>query len=154
MKKAASSLKDLRIPLGLISADFYRSQQAIFKLQGPGKYPPISDRYAKIKQRKVGFAYPLLVRSGALSNSVLGPSNTGSVYALRELSLVMGTTIQYGIYHQSDAPRSKIPLRKFLFIGPEAPSFATDEQVGRLNRWTKIMQDFVIQKAKQSGAFA
>lgn len=152
IEKAKKNLKDFRIPFGLILADFYRSEQVIFKLQGPGQYPPISERYAKAKSKKVGFTYPLLVRSGRLAASLLGPGNPGSVATITALSLTIGTTIEHGIYHQSDQPRSKIPLRKFLFIGPEAPSFATSEQMGRLKRWTTIIDDFVAVKAKEAFA--
>ncbi len=64
---------------------------------------------------------------------------------------MFGTTIRYGIYHQSDEARSKIPLRKFLFIGPEAPSFATSEQQGRLQRWLGYIEDHIAREAKKAG---
>lgn len=148
LKHAAKTISDFRIPFGLISADFYKSEQAIFKLKSPGLYPDFKDGgaespYAKAKQRKYGFKYPLLVRTGRLSASVLGPNNNGSINLITPLSLVIGTSIEYGIYHQSDAPRKKIPLRKFLFIGAEAPRFATSEMQGRPQRWLAIIQDHV-----------
>ena len=151
IKKASEVSQDLRVPFGLILRDFYKSQQAIFKLKGPGKYPPFkgkqnSDgltRYQVAKKKAVGFDYPLLVRTGALSASLLGPNNKGSISKISPLSLVFGTSIEYGIYHQSDEPRKKIPLRKFLFIGPEAPRFALSEQMGRSQRWLGIMQDHI-----------
>lgn len=142
---------DLRLPFGLISKDFYKSQQSIFKLSGPGKYPPISEKYGDQKQKLVGFRYPLLVRSGALAASLLGPNNKGSVSQITNLSLTIGTMIKYGIYHQSDAGRSKIPLRKFLFIGPEAPRFATSEQQGRLERWLGYISDHIARETKKAG---
>lgn len=155
MEAAAEVTEDLRVPFGLILRDFYRSQQAIFKLKGPGKYPPFKGpkdpktgrtRYQSAKIKKVGHDYPLLVRSGALAASLLGPSNRGSISKITNLSLTFGTAIDYGIYHQSDAPRTKLPLRKFLFIGPEAPRFATSEQVGRLERWLNILNDHVVKQ--------
>jgi hypothetical protein len=154
MKRATEVTQDLRIPFGLILADFYRSEQAIFKLQSPGQYPDFKNGgpnspYAKRKQKAVGFKYPLLFRKGALANSLLGPNNPGSISSIQNLSMYFGTTIPYAIYHQSDKARKKIPLRKFLFIGPEAPRFATSEQMGRLERWNNIMNDFVLKKLKQ-----
>lgn len=160
LKIASEVSQDLRVPFGLILSDFYKSQQAIFKLKGPGKYPPFKGpkhpetgltRYQAAKIKKVGFDYPLLVRSGALAASLLGPNNKGSISKITKLSLTFGTSIRYGIYHQSDAARSKIPLRKFLFIGPEAPSFASSEQVGRLDRWLKIMDSHVQRQLKKAG---
>lgn len=170
LKEASAVSQDLRVPFGLILRDFYKSQAAIFKLKGPGQYPPFKNSirvkpnrrsgsgfdvskspYQRAKIKAVGFDYPLLVRTGALSNSLLGPNNKGSVSLITQLSLTIGTLIKYGIYHQSDEARSKIPLRKFLFIGPEASQFATSEQMGRLVRWLGIL-DFHIQSTiKKAG---
>lgn len=154
LKRAAAVSQDLRVPFGLILQDFYKSQQAIFKLQGPGQYPDFKNggpnsKYAIKKQAEVGFKYPLLVKSGSLAASLLGPNNRGSISKITSLSLTVGTSIPYAIYHQSDKPRSKIPLRKFLFIGPEASKYATSEQMGRLQRWNNIMNDYVLRKLKQ-----
>lgn len=161
LKRASAACQDLRIPFGLILKDFYKSEAAIFKLKGPGLYPPFKGkkdettgltRYQAAKIKKVGFDYPLLVRSGLLANSLLGPNNSGSVSSITKLSLTFGTSVKYGIYHQSDEPRSKIPLRKFLFIGPEAPRFATSDQMGRLERWLNILNDYVIRQVNKAGA--
>lgn len=151
---AGKKVDDFRIPFSLISADFYKSQQAIFKLGSQGQYDDYKNGgaqspYAKQKKKKVGFVYPLLVSSGALAASTLGPNNKGSINLIRARELVIGSSIEYGIYHQSDAARSKIPLRKFLFIGPEAKRFAKSDQVGRLERWLKIINDHVINTAKR-----
>ncbi len=160
LKDASEVSKDLRIPFGLILRDFYKSEQAIFKLKGPGKYlkfqgPEVGatgkTRYQLSKINKVGFDYPLLVRTGALAASVLGPGNPGSIARIEKLSMEFGTSIPYGVYHQSDDPRKKIPLRKFLFIGPEAPSFATSEQQGRLERWIGYLGDHIERQFKKAG---
>lgn len=162
IQRAADATGDLRIPFGLILADFYRSEQAIFALKGPGQYTdfvengkvvgPIS-KYAKAKEKKVGFKYPFLVRSGRLAASVLSRDASGAVATIEPLSMTWGTTVPYGVFHQSDAPRKKIPLRKFLFIGPEAPAFANSDQSGRPERWMNILNDYTLAKLKQSGAF-
>jgi phage gpG-like protein len=152
LKKASEVSQDLRIPFGLIGTNFYKSQQAIFKLTSPGQYPDLSTKYKAQKLKKVGFIYPILVRTGRLSNSLLGPNNLDSIFKATKLSLTIGTQTEYGIYHQSDKARSKIPLRKYLFIGPEAPRFATSSQMGRLKRWNLILQDHIASKLKKLGA--
>lgn len=161
IKRASDLTSDLRVPFGLILRDFYKSEQAIFKLKSAGKYPPFKGKlnpktnrtqYQDFKIKKYGFDYPLLVATGRLSNSLLGPNNPGSIAQISKLSLVFGTSVEYGIYHQSDAPRKHLPLRKFLFIGPEAPTFATSEQVGRLQRWTGYIQDHIDKAIKKKGA--
>jgi len=157
IERASKVSQDLRIPFGLILKDFYKSQQAIFQLKSAGRYPdfkgPKSDTtgktaYQSQKIKKVGFDYPLLVRTGALAASTLGPNNRGSIANITPLSLIFGSSIKYGIYHQSDESRSKIPLRKFLFIGPEAAQFATSDQMGRLERWNGYIEDHIIKKTK------
>lgn len=151
LKRASEQVQDFRIPFGQISRDFYRSEQAIFKLKGPGQYPEISAKYGEIKKAKVGFKYPLLFFSGRLAASVLGPNNPGSINLITKLSLIFGTSVPYAIYHQSDKPRHKIPLRKFLFIGPEASRFATSDQMGRLERWLQYINDHVANVAVKNG---
>ena len=180
LTRAQAVVSDLKVPFGLILADFYKSQQAIWKLKGPGKYPPFSGKnigemragplryptatrkpipenanalkqYQYYKLKKYGFDYPLLVATGRLAASLSGPSNRDSVSSIGPLHMYFGTSTPYAIYHQSDKARKRIPLRKFLFIGPEAPSFATSEQMGRLGRWNNILNDYVLKALKRSG---
>lgn len=147
LKYASEVSDDLRVPFGLILRDFYRSEKAIFKLKGPGQYPDFkNERSRKAKKRIAGFEYPLLVRTGKLAASLLSPDSEGSVANITKLSLTFGTSVEYGIYHQSDEPRAILPLRKFLFIGPEASRFANSDQQGRLERWLNYLNDFIIQK--------
>lgn len=153
LARAAAAISDLRIPFALIAADFYKSEQAIFGLSSAGQYPDFKSGgadspYARRKQKLVGFKYPLLVRSGRLAASILSPSAPGAIYSATEKLLTIGTSVPEGTYHQSDEPRSKIPLRKFLFIGPEAPQFATSDQVGRLTRWLNILNDYTLKVLK------
>jgi len=157
IKRASEVSQDLRVPFGLILQDFYKSQQAIFKLKGPGRYPVFQGprgedgktNYQREKIESVGFDYPLLVRTGALAASLLGPSNPGSISQITKLSLMFGTSIRYGIYPQSDDARRRVPLRKFLFIGPEASRFATSDQIGRLQRWNAIVADHVMRSLRK-----
>lgn len=152
LSDALKMVGTLKIPFNLISKDFYKSEQSIFNLKGPGQYPDFKNgdksKYKKIKIKKYGFAYPLLKANGALANSLLSSTAQGSILDIKDTYMVIGTNIDYGKYHQSDAPRKKIPLRKFLFIGPEASRFATNDQMGRLNRWVGYINEYV--KAKLS----
>ncbi len=157
LEKASEVGQDLRVPFGLILRDFYKSEQAIFKLKGPGKYPvfkgekdPKTGRtaYQSRKLKKYGFDYPLLVATGKLAASLLGPNNPGSISKITKLSLIFGTSVEYGIFHQLGG--NKIPLRKFLFIGPEAPTFATSDQMGRMERWKGYLTDYITRQAQKA----
>lgn len=151
LNRARAVTDDLRIPLTLISKDFYKSEKAIFQLGGPGKYKDLADS-TKRQKEKAGFPiYPILKRKGRLAGSVTDPGHADAINRiLNKTTLIIGTKVPYGVFHQSDKPRKKIPLRKFLFIGPEAPRFATSDQMGRTERWLNIMNEFVLQKGQEA----
>lgn len=179
IQKATAEIGNLTVPLTMISKDWYKSETAIFNLKGPGQYPPFKgtvaasslgghgnalgrrrstaivsgeSRYQEEKKKKWGFDYPLLVASGRLKRSVTDPTDAEAINTIiGGQRLIIGTQVPYAVYHQSDRPRRKIPLRKFLFIGPEAPTFATSEQMGRLQRWLGILNSYMDQKLKVLG---
>lgn len=176
LQKATTEIGNLTVPLTMISKDFYKSEAAIFNLKGPGQYPPFKgtvatsslggkgnalgrrrsvnvsgeSEYQKQKIKKWGFDYPLLKASGALMNSVTDPTDNNALHAiLGGQRLVIGTRIEYGQFHQTGT--KNMAMRKFLFIGPEAPTFATSEQMGRIQRWLGILDSFVAQKLSKVG---
>jgi len=138
IKDAGKRVSDLRFAFGEIARDWLKSNRTQFSLKGSGLYPPLSPAYAEQKAKKFPGA-SILVATGRLRDSVTKASHPDNIVKVGRLSLVMGTRTPYGIFHQSDAPRSKIPLRKFLFIGPEAPQHARRADAGRLERWLSIL---------------
>lgn len=139
IKDALDVVDNLEFAFGEIARDFFKSNEAIFSLKNGGQYPPLKEKYAKRKEAKYG-KQPILVATGKLKKSLTGTPSTDSIVTIGKRSLVLGTKVNYGIYHQSDAPRTKIPLRKFLFIGPEGGRFAPSRITGRLQRWTAIIE--------------
>lgn len=158
LNKAKEAAGDLRLIFRLISADFYKSQKSIFQLKSPGKYPDLGgfqpnkkvsanvtrrDRAKARKKALVGFLYPLLRgRTRDLETAATVQGGAGNITLIGKQSLTMGVSgrsVPYAAVHQSDRTRRKIPQRKYLFIGPEAPRFATSEQKGRLERWLGII---------------
>lgn len=148
IENALEKVNDLRIAFTLIAKDWRKSNKSQFMLRGSGQYPPLSARYAQQKRKKYGNK-PILVATGRLRDSVSGQLTGDSIQHITKKSLVMGTRVPYGIYHQSDAPRRVIPLRKFLFIGPEAPSTAPTPITGRLQRWISILNAEVDRQLKK-----
>jgi len=155
--RALKGLSDLRTPFKLIANDFYKSEEAIFKLKGPGKYPDFKNkRSKKQKEREVGFAYPLLKRSGALMDSVTSPTATGSFLNIQKTFLQIGTTITnddgfpYPIVHQKGWKHQKEP-RKFLFVGPESKKYASSDIAGRTARWINILASYYNKKMQVLG---
>jgi hypothetical protein len=152
LAKAREQSSDLRIPLGLIARDFFKSQKAIWMLKSEGGYPPLAQSTIDRKERANKPIYPLLKDTGLLEQSMTNPKHPQGVNLIvNKTTLLLGTKVEYGVYHQSDRPRKKIPLRKFLFIGPEARRFATSDQMGRLVRWVKILEDNVLKQLEKLG---
>lgn len=136
---ALARVSDLSVAFSLIAKDWRKSNRAQFSLKSSGMYPPLDALYEARKKKRFGNV-PILVATGRLRDSVTGSPNNDSIQIISKTGLIIGTRVPYGIYHQSDAPRSKIPLRKFLFIGPEAPRSAPSAITGRLQRWVSILQ--------------
>lgn len=88
--------------------------------------------------------YPLLQFSGKLSGAITKEGGPGQVLVISKTSFEIGVSeddIPYANYHQSDAPRSKIPLRKFLFIGK---GYGDTDKSGDLPRFLNILNDYVL----------
>lgn len=156
LDETIAQVEDLRVPLKLITKDFYKSEKAIFKLKSSGEYPDFKNGgkdspYAKWKQKKFGFTYPLLKRTGKLERSVTNPTDLNAInYLVGKQLLVIGSKVDYLVFHQSDAPRSKIPLRKVLFVGPESIKWARDGEItGRLSRWLDILREHTLSIAEK-----
>ena len=151
----------LRTPFNLIRNDFYKSEKAIFRLKGPGEYPDfggfrpfkfvkyhgasmtVMQRSRLKKEEKYGFAYPLLKATGKLEASVTSPSAEGSLNDIKDTYMIIGSTIPYFKYHQSDLqPRKRVPLRKLLFIGAEGNVQAVGDIPGRLTRWLGYLDQY------------
>ena len=129
---AIKEVGNLRFAMGEISRDIYKNTRKNFILKSSGKYPPLSPKYAAYKKKKKPGA-PILVYSGRLRDSVLGPDTPDSILSIGETSLVQGTKVPYARYVQEGT--SKMPVRKYLFID--------DAQAGRIER---IIMDYVISR--------
>lgn len=159
IRDAMMKVDDLKTPFRLISNDFYISEKAIFALKGPGGYQDLSPAYKRQKERgdrnnHPAPAYPILRRSGRLELSVTQVSSPEAIRRISAKALVIGSAVPYGIFHNSDEPRSKIPHRKFVFIGPESRQFGKSETFGgRPVRWTNIIKRYVdeVLAAKKGG---
>lgn len=165
IKKLGRVISDLRIPFRKIASDFYKSQRAIFDLKSPGKYPPLGgfnpnrivaglqtarERAETLKERQVGFAYPLLVREkGRLKGSTTNRSHPNAVFDLNKSDLIMGTNVKFAKFHNSEKPRTTLPKRKFIFIdgGPGDSSKGSGVN-GRRERWTDIIETHLEQVIK------
>lgn len=94
-----------------------------FETQGHGTWPGLAD--STLAQRR-GSAAQVLVDTGAMAASI--SADAGDDWA--EAS----TGVAYAVYHVSDAPRSRIPLRDFFDVGDDVYDDITEyllEQVSQ-----------------------
>lgn len=164
LKRLADTVDDFRIPFGLIGRHWYRGNKKIFGLASRGLYPgfggfnptekiqflgkPTTRREAAevTKSEEVGFIFPLLKRSGKLEASLSSRSAKGAVFFAGKHDLLMGTSIPYAIFHQSDEDRFTLPQRKVIFISGGPAEKAKDSFVsGRREAWLNIMNDHINQ---------
>lgn len=137
LNKAIKQVDDLRFPMGEISRDIFKTTKQNFTLKGDGRYPSLSDKYAKYK-KSINPNAPILVFSGRLRDSVTGTGSDETIRNIGKQSLVQGTKVPYASFIQSGT--RKMPERKFLFID--------DAQKIRL---TRIISDFVASKLEVLG---
>lgn len=147
LQKAAEEVKDLTIPLGLITQSWFKSNRAIFAVSGPGKYTDLSEVYKVRKKKEVGFIYPILRKSGALEQSITKPGDSNSIAVLiNKTTLILGSKIPYGPNHQFG---KTVPQRPWVLVGAEQT--APPELNRRRLAWIEIISDYVLQKAAQAG---
>ena len=140
--RALTKVSDLSVAWELISKDWRKSNKTQFSLQNSGLYPELSEKYAARKS-KLFPGKPILVATERLKKSVTEKSHKDHINIIKKSGFIFGTKTPYGIFHQSDDPRKLIPLRKFLFIGPESPQAAPSIRVGRLERWIGLVENEV-----------
>jgi hypothetical protein len=152
LERLSELTNDFRIPLNLIALDFFQSQKKIFTLKSAGKYQDLSPEYKKRKTRLLGNPYPILVgpnrkghKGGRLAASTLDRNHPDSEFYLGKQELILGTSTPYAIYHQSDAPRSRLPQRKVIFIDGGPIDEAKDGVYGRRDRWANIIFNYIQQ---------
>lgn len=121
----ASGQLDLRPTLAVIGIGYRKEVALIFDHQqardGVLRWPQLSDNppgkgYKTWKDKH----YPntgILVRTGALLASMTEEGAEGNITVITQFGAVFGTSISYGIYHDSDGPRQtgigSLPQRNF-----------------------------------------
>lgn len=149
LQKAKDAGVNLTIPFTTIAKSWFKANRSIFALKGPGKYQDLSPKYKKAKIRRWGFAYPIMRASGYLEASLTDPTHPDAInFIVNKNTLYLGTRVEYAPYHQSSAPRKKLPYRPIVFIGAE--QIAPTEIRNESTRWVNILEDSIQQKLDQA----
>jgi phage virion morphogenesis protein len=80
------------------------------------RWAPLAERTKKAKQRRATTGRPYRTRAnpGDILKDTFTLRDSITYQVANPQSLAIGTNIEYGIYHQSTQPRTKIPYRPFL----------------------------------------
>lgn len=109
----ADGVTDYRPIWNVIADDFYAQMEAQFKSEGEEggeRWQELSPAYADWKE--VHFpGKPILERTGDLVASLTKQGDPHHVRKEERKRLTLGSSVPYGIYHQSPAPRKKLPRR-------------------------------------------
>jgi len=138
----ADGVSDYRPIWPVIEDDFYAQEKAQFESEGGeggAKWPELSAEYAGWKQAHYP-GRPILQRTGNLMQSLTSPNDPNTVRIEGRRTLTLGTKIPYAIYHQSIAPRKRLPRR---------PEILLTEKFKR--SVTHHLQTYLVQIASQSG---
>lgn len=150
LRETRKQVSNLSPAFAQIADDFYTSQRAIFQLKSPGGYPDLNPIYKERKKRKHGFEYPILRATGKLESAATDKTDQGNITKITKTSLtigVNGSVIPYARAHQEGLGR--MPVRKILFIGPEAGSPKIPATAGRLQRWIDILEGYTVATSKK-----
>lgn len=107
-----SKISTSRFVMGEAARIIKKFSKANFILKGSGKYPPLSERYKRRKQR-IRPNRPILVFNGRLRDSIVG-NTKDSILHIKDDSLIVGTATPYAIY--LDQGTDNMPARKPLFL--------------------------------------
>ncbi len=112
---------DLRPTLAVIGIGYRKEVQQIFSKKQSReeglRWPQLSDNpkgkgYKTWKEKHFP-GKPLLVRTGKLLASMTQEGAEGNITIIGKSGATFGTSISYGIYHDSDEPRKNLPRRNF-----------------------------------------
>ena len=171
INKFGDQVSDLRFPLIQIAREFYKTNKFIFKVSGPGKYadfqgPKIANtwqnpglprkrtrngnmtayQWTKTQADYEGVnrrGYPLLRATGALERSITNDGDVNAIKVITKKSLVIGTSVPYGVHHQYGAPKANVPMRKFLFIDASTTESNNPALSRRSIAWTKAIETYI-----------
>lgn len=106
---------DLSSTMAVIAEDLVAAVSDEFESAGRGNWPALAE--STLKGRR-GSGAQILVDTGRLAGSIQPDSGPDWAEA--------ATDVSYAVYHVSDAPRTKIPLRNFFDLPEEVFDRASD----------------------------
>jgi len=136
----ADSVKDLSEPFREIVRDFHDVEKKQFESEGgygSGGWQPLASSTIEEKQRR-GYPLQIMVRTGELRDVLTGGREGYDDVKPLVLKIM---TLPYAKYHQSRAPRTRLPRRPLIELR-EADK----------TRWMKIIQRYLVAESRKEFA--
>ena len=162
LAKLINNADDLSPAFHTIGRMFRQSRKTIFQLRGAGGWARDGrDLAPATKARKIrdprsrAKPYPILKYTGELEKSLTTVGHKHNVNIVTKKAFAFGTNLPYAKYHNSlKKPRRKMPLRMFVFWGPEAPRTMrnrTDATKKFYVRALRVLENFITRDARYRG---
>lgn len=110
------------------------------------KWAPLAASTVAERSRQLGpwfAAHPILNRTGDLEQSVTVRGAPRNVFEVGPNSLTIGTTDPVAIFHNSSAPRTRLPRRPIVGLSNQRKGYA-----GRKGSIVGILQDYLAYQLK------
>jgi len=140
LSRFGDNVKDLRPAFWDITKLFWDIEKQQFNTEGgygSGGWKGLSPNYEAWKARNYP-GKPILQRTGRMMSSLTGQTGD-TIKELNPMSLRLGTSVNYAIYHQEGTSRG-LPKRKPIQL---------TEQDKR--NWVKTIQRWLVNMAKEAG---
>ncbi len=157
LNKLADQIGNFKLWGQGVAAAFYEVERTVFSTEGERlgrRWAELTPEYAARKQKRWGDR-PIMVASGRLRSSLTEPprgavfgrirnfvsgSSQDAVMEVTNSSLVVGTTVEYGGFHQFQRPSgvSGTSKRRPLLAGPEAYVLVMTD------RGVKTLEDVIV----------
>jgi phage gpG-like protein len=114
----ADGVSDYRPIWPVIEDDFYALEKDQFKTEGSEggeQWKELTPEYQQWKEAHYP-SKPILQRTGDLVKSLTSSKDTNAICREERKGLTLGSKIPYAIYHQSPAPRKRLPRRPEIML--------------------------------------
>lgn len=147
LRKLLKRTDDLSPAFLTIGHMFRQSRKTIFDLRSPGGYQDLSKKYKPRKQKRWGFAYPILKASGSMEKSIINRGNKYNIDIPKKKELTLGSKHPILKYHNADGPRKKIPQRKVIFWSAESRNAQKTRPTNTFgDRAIKTIREFILRE--------
>jgi phage gpG-like protein len=108
------------------------------KFSPDGLWAPLADSTVA-RKAALGLDPRTLIASGRLFKSLSDPNSEDHIYHTTDDSMFIGSRVEYGVYHQSRAPRTRLPRRPPVSL-PESEK----------KHWVKLLQGWLIESFRNA----